>query len=223
MPNSLKSALACGAFTGILIGSGLPSAWAASGQIDLDPLRRFLPRSDIFMQVPGAMLAVKEEGSTEDSIEERSKNRHGGLVVGYCLKASCSHVTHLVVLQVCESRVGGLTGRNELVLGVVKLPYGDTPGRLLSLQGRNYAENFHVYGPVSQALGREYEGTDSSLYSLWADGVGPVAPLEYLGLEVKPKQSQKTIALQFSIVQDQRSDWHFPRLEVRHLCERPMS
>ena len=97
-------------------------------------------------------------------------------MVGYCLRSSCSWVTHLAVLQVCSNRVGGLKDADELILGVIKLPYGDMPGYLISLQGRNYIENFLRDGPYTQPLDDSYRPDDSSLYALWASGAGPVAP-----------------------------------------------
>ena len=94
-------ALLCGALVAPPIGKSAPPARAATndnavtGPLDRDPLRRFLPRSDIFMPVPGGVAAVSAEGALgkpalAQSIEERMHNLHGGLVVGYCLRASCS-------------------------------------------------------------------------------------------------------------------------------------
>ena len=37
-----------------------PAAPALADEIDLDPLRRYLPPGDIYMQVPGALLAVED-------------------------------------------------------------------------------------------------------------------------------------------------------------------
>lgn len=218
MPKLLSSALQIGIAAALLL-----AGQAAAEGIDLDPLRRYLPRADIYMQVPGAQLAVEDTADTAEALEERAHGRHGGLIVGYCLRSSCTWVTHLAVLQVCSNRVGGLKDAEQLVLGVIKLPYGDTPGQLVTLQGRNYIENFQRNGPYTQPLDGTYRPDDTSLYALWADGAGPVAPLEYLGLAIDPKQSPHTLALQMAIVRNQRTGWRVPRLEVRHLCERPMS
>ena len=91
--------LLCGAIVATALGHGVTPARAASaddaasGEIDLDPLRRFLPRDDLFMPVPGGMVAVTEDGNMKGSIEERAQQRHGGFVVGYCLRSSCTRVT----------------------------------------------------------------------------------------------------------------------------------
>lgn len=218
MPKRVSPALPIAATTAVLL-----SCAAAAQEIDPDPLRRYLPRSDIYMQVPGALLAVEDTAATAETVEGRAHGRHGGLVVGYCLRSSCTWVTHLAVLQVCSNRVGGLKDAEELVLGVIKLPYGDKPGYLVTLQGRNYIENFLRDGPYTQALDGSYRPDDSSLYALWANSAGPVAPLAYLGLAIDPKQSPHTLALQMGMARNQRTGWRVPRLEVRHLCERPMS
>ena len=218
MLKSLPSALLVSAVVAsLLAGDG------RADEIDLDPLRRYLPRGDIYMQVPGALLAVEETAAEAETVEERAYGRHGGLVVGYCLRSSCTWVTHLVVLQVCSNRVGGPKDAEELVLGVIKLPYGDMPGQLVTLQGRNYIENVQRNGPYTQALDGTFRPDDSSLYALWANGAGPVAPMAYLGLAIDRKQSTHTLALQMGIARNQRTGWRVPRLEVRHLCERPMS
>jgi len=234
-PNRARSLVAigllCGALLATSIGKGTIPAWGAtdddnaSPEVDLDPLRRFLPRSDIFMPVPGGIAAVSGDPAQGESgsVAERAQRLHGGLVVGYCLRASCSRVTHLAILQVCNSRIGGLDGSDRLILGVVKLPFGDVPGRLMSLQGRNYVENFSLYGPYTQDLVDETGADNSALHNIWAEGMGPVAPLQYLGLSVKAQQSRETIALQMTVVPFQRSDLRLPRLEVRHFCEKPMS
>lgn len=213
------------AFLGLLP----PPAWSAGSEtqlsraIDLDPLRRFLPRSDIFMPVPGGISAVSSDDDDGDSLEARMHHLHGGLVVGYCLRASCARVTHLAILQVCNSRIGGIDGSDRLILGVIKLPFGDAPGHLMSLQGRNYTENFVLYGPYTQDLVGWAVSGGTSLSTVLAEGMGPVAPLQYLGLSVKPQQSRETIALQLAVVRYQQSDLRLPRLEVRHFCENPMS
>lgn len=208
---------------GPLSAEGAGSETQLSRAVDLDPLRRFLPRSDIFMPVPGGIAAVSSDSDDSDSIEERLHNQHGGLVVGYCLRASCARVTHLAILQVCNSRIGGIDGSDRLILGVVKLPFGDAPGHLMSLQGRNYPENFVLYGPYRQDLIGWAVSDGASLSTILAEGMGPVAPLQYLGLSVKPQQSRETIALQLAVVRYRQSELQFPRLEVRHFCEKPMS
>ena len=222
------TALLCGTLLAAATGIGATPAWGASNEnasrnADRDPLRKFLPRSDIYMPVPGGIAAVTGEATPAGSVERITQDLHGGLVVGYCLRASCSRVTHLAILQVCNSRIGGLDGSDELILGVIKLPFGDIPGHLMSLQGRNYAENFSLYGPYTQDLIDKTASRKSALQDIWAEGMGPVAPLQYLGLSVKAHQSRETIALQMAVVRFQRSQVRMPRLEVRHLCEKPMS
>jgi len=73
--------------------------------IDLDPLRQFIPRPDIYMPIPGGVSALTEAPANAETIEEQAAQMHGGLIVGYCLKASCRYVTHLVVLQVCHNQI----------------------------------------------------------------------------------------------------------------------
>ena len=184
-----------------------------------DPLRKFLPRSDLFMQVPGGQLAVGGADAEADTIEHQKDHRHGGFIVGYCLKLSCTRVTHLAVLQVCHSRVGGISGEHELILGVVKLPYGGVPGTLRALQGRNYAANYSSFGPFEQILTDKSAESVSSNYAILTEGMGPVAPLEFVGLSPKRSQSPMTRSLQLNIVRDGRSGARIPRFEVRHLCE----
>lgn len=229
MRNMTLSALLVSAFAVVSMRTDVAPGWAASddvrasGEMNTDPLRQFLPRRDLFMPLPGGVAATTSDAEAGASVEETLRQNHGGLVVGYCLKSSCSRVTHLAVLQVCGSRIGGPKGRDELVLGFVKLPLGHMPGYLMSLQGRNYADNFSANGPVRQELvEQDTEGVDS-LFSLWADGMGPVAPLEYLGLAISPRQGRDTLSLQLTMMRDPRTGHPFPRLEVRHLCKRSMS
>lgn len=190
---------------------------------DPDPLRQYLPREDIFMPVPGGISAVSIEGDRSDSIEAQMHHQHGGLVVGYCLRASCTRVTHLAILQVCNSRIGGLEGANALILGVIRLPYGNHPGFLMSLQGRNYAENFALYGPYRQDISNWAQKEGTSLSTVWAEGLGPVAPLQFVGLDVKPQQGRDTISLQVAYARFPQTSLKLPRLEVRHYCKRPIS
>src|SRR5262245_12569453 len=89
---------------------GVPAA------LDQDPLRHLLPREDLFMQVPGGVLAVTGGADPTLPVEARSADRHGGLVVGYCLRSSCTRITHLAVLQVCGNRVGGPGRTSNLFL-----------------------------------------------------------------------------------------------------------
>ena len=218
--------LCCGAIAlsiGPTVAQGAPGKTELAKRIDLDPLREFLPRDDIFMQVPGGVLAVEDGGTPEDTVEQRRQNRNGGLVVGYCLRASCSHVTHLAVLQVCASQTGGPDGTDHLILGIVRLPFGETPGYLMALRGRDYVTNFFFFVPFVQPF--VDAGTDdvTALYALSAHGMGPVAPLEYQGLSVKDDQSPDTIALQMELVRDRISGAQFPRFEVRHYCRRHVS
>ncbi len=195
----------------------------AEAPLDIDPLRRFLPRADIFVPVPGGVAALKEDQHPGDTIEESLRRRHGGLVVGYCLRASCSRVTHLAVIQVCNNRIGGAEGNRELVLGVIKLPFGNAPGWLVSLRGRNYVENFAVFGPFRQDLVDLAMTSGNGVYSVIAEGKGAVAPLQYLGLMMAPEQSHDTIAVQYTLESFPQSDIKLPRLDVRHYCDRPMS
>lgn len=189
------------------------------GGVSSDPLRSFLPRNDLFMQVPGGQLAVGGVDAEADTVERQKDHRHGGFIVGYCLRLSCTRVTHLAVLQVCHSRVGGVSGDRELILGVVKLPYGDTLGYLKALQGRNYAANYSRLGPFEQILTDKDAESVSSNYTILTEGMGPVAPLEFVGLSPKRRQSPMTRSLQLNIVRDGRSGAQIPRFEVRHLCE----
>ncbi len=211
----------------LLLVNLAPPARAASdgvvpGDAHHDPLRQFLPRGDIFMQVPGGVVALSGERDPGVPVEAQERGLHGGIVVGYCLRASCSRVTHLAVLQVCNNRIGGLDDSQALILGVIKLPVGEVPGWLLSLQGRNFAENFSDHGPVRQAVPRGLVSDGAAVHRVLAHGMGPVAPLEYQGLAIESRQSSETIALQLT---DGRLGAGPPltRLEVRHFCERPMS
>lgn len=197
-------------------------AQSSYGPVDLDPLRQYLPRQDIYMPVPGGIVALTDEPADARTIEERAATRHGGMIVGYCLKASCRHVTHLAVLQVCSNRIGGPNDANQLVLAVVRLPYGKTPGFLKSLQGRDYARNFVDFGPFNQHLPSDSTVDVEALYALSADGMGPVAPLEYRGPVPKQPQSHETIALHLTMLKNARGIT-FPRFEVRHLCQQPVS
>lgn len=207
--------------------SDTPSAQETSAQLatdpenERDPLRQFLPPSNLYIPVPGGIAAVGDP-AVEDTgeFEERKARRNGGLVIGYCLILSCSRVTHLAVLQICDNRIGGLTGKQELVLGVVRLPYGKTPGHLRALQGRNYIVNFRLNGPVEQDLlpgGVAESGTGS--LKVAAKGMGPVAALEYQGLTVKALQQEDTITLQLVTAGNQATEIQYARFEVRHLCE----
>ncbi len=200
-----------------------PSGEPAAPSIDLDPLRRDLPRADLYMQVPGGVLAVDDPAAAAPTIEERAEKRDGGLIIGYCLRSSCTRVTHLAVLQVCANRVGGREGDNQLILGIVRLPYGKTPGYLKSLRGRDYAVNYAAFGPFIQSLIDQSSGPVASVYGLSAAGMGPVAALEFAGLEVRPQQSRETIAFQLTSRRSATFQVNVPRFEVRHLCEQHVS
>ncbi len=210
---------------------GAPEAWAdgvryddgLAGGIHYDPLRPYLPRADLFMPVPGGVLAAEDESLVGLSVEERAANLHGGLVVGYCLKASCSRVTHIAVLQICNNQLGGKDRSDELVLGVMKLPVGTSPGYLLALQGRNYAENFADFGPFTQDLSDDVSLDGSAVQNIVAEGKGPVAPLNFNGLALREDQGPETRTLQYSILRFAGSDLLIPHLEVRHLCKQPVS
>lgn len=191
--------------------------------IDLDPLRQFIPRADIYMPVPGGVSALTEAPANAETIEEQAAQMHGGMIVGYCLKASCRYVTHLVVLQVCHNQIGGPNGTDYLTLAVVRLPYGKKPGFLKSLQGRDYAYNFKAYGPYEQNLPLESASNKvEALYAMAADGAGPIAPLDYEGQTPIAKQSPETLALHATMYRNDDGT-PYPRFQVRHLCQQPVS
>ncbi|MGI9500663.1 MAG: hypothetical protein ACR2P3_11530 [Geminicoccaceae bacterium] len=189
---------------------------------DLDPLRRYVPRADLFMPVPGGVSALTNPPANAKTIEDQATQMHGGLIVGYCLKASCRRVTHLVVIQVCNNQIGGPDGTDYLTLGVVRLPFGKKAGFVKSLQGRDYAYNFNAYGPFEQNLPIDSTSKVEALYSLAADGLGPIAPLDYLGQSPKAEQSPETLALR-AIMYRNDDGVPYPRFEVRHLCQQPVS
>lgn len=190
---------------------------------NLDPLRSFIPRDDIFMPVPGGVSALTSPSAEADTIEEKAAKMHGGMIIGYCLKSSCRYITHLVVLQVCYNQIGGPDGTDYLTLAVVRLPYGNKPGFLKSLQGRDYAYNFEAYGPFEQNLPIDSASNKvEALYAMAADGAGPIAPLEYLGQAPKTEQSPDTLALHATMFRN-NDGVPYPRFEVRHLCQQPVS
>jgi len=214
-----------------LTGGAMTRAEIAFGQTsngvdadNLDPLRRYIPRADIFMPVPGGVSALTPPTiDAETTIEGQAAQMHGGLIIGYCLKASCRYITHLVVLQVCYNQIGGPEGTDYLTLGVVRLPYGNKPGFLKSLQGRDYARNFHAYGPFEQNLPLDYTSDSvDALYAMAADGVGPIAPLDYLDQAPSPNQSPETLALHATMYRND-DGVPYPYFEVRHLCQQPVS
>ena len=209
----------------VLLSGVFPRSPAAGGEpLDLDPLRRFLPRLDVYMQVPGGIAALTDDAEDRSTIEKIAANRHGGLIVGYCLRASCRYVTHLAVFQVCSNRIGGPGDSNRLVLAVIRLPYGDTPGFIKSLQGRNYAFNFTEYGMSDQPLTVGSSDRVEALYALLADGAGPVAEVDYdVNQTPAPRQSSNTLALHMTMTRNPTSGRLFPHLEVRHFCEQPVS
>lgn len=201
------------------LGQQKAAPGALTNQIDLDPLRKYLPPSDLYIPVPGGRAALGDPDAEADSFEERRAQRNGGLLIGYCLKLSCGRVTHLAVLQICDNRIGGLTGQQKLILGVVRLPYGNTPGYVKALQGRNYGRNYWRNGPIEQQLTSQITESTSANYAVIAEGMGPVAALEYEGVSVKALQSYETITLQLVNARKNVSGIQFPRFEVRHLCE----
>ncbi len=205
--------------------TGSCSSPAADREIvsDLDPLRRFVPRADIFMPIPGGVSALTRPQNDTGTIEEQAAQMHGGLIVGYCLKASCRYVTHLVVLQVCSNRIGGPEGTDYLTLAVVRLPYGNKPGFLKSLQGRDYARNFEEFGPYEQSLPIDSASNKvEALYAMAADGAGPIAPLDYLGGTLNPQQGPETLALHTTLFRN-ADGVSYPHFQVRHLCQQPVS
>jgi hypothetical protein len=210
---------------GTLALIGTAQSQEAANALDLDPLRRYVPRADIFMPVPGGVSALTRPADYENAtIDEQSAQMHGGLIVGYCLKASCRNITHLVVLQVCNNQIGGPDGTDYLTLAVIRLPFGKKPGFLKSLQGRDYAYNFRDYGPYEQVLpipDNTMNGADA-LYALSADGIGPIAPLQYSGDRPLPEQDRETLALHATMFQND-DGVPYPHFEVRHLCQQPVS
>jgi len=182
-------------------------------KLDHDPLRRFVPSADLFTPVPAGRLALKMEAADDDSFEDKRASRHGGMVMGYCLKSSCSYITHIVVEQVCANQIGGAANGQRLVLGVMKLAYGLSGGYLKSLQGRNFAENFARYGAHEVPLA---EQSDVKL-NVVARGMGPVAPLVFDGDRPAAVQDRATLTFQ----QDMIDGTHV--FEVRHLCQAPLS
>lgn len=175
------------------------------------------------MPVPGGVSALTNAPADALTIEERAAQRHGGLIVGYCLRASCRYVTHLVVIQVCSNQISGPNGSDKLVLAIARLPYGGKPGHLTSLQGRDYAYNFVTYGPFEQIMPIGTVGDKiDALYALAADGVGPIAPLAYLGQQPKQPQSHETLALHM-IMYKNPTGTPYPYFQVRHLCQQPVS
>lgn len=219
----LRSLTAAISAFALLIGAGMAFAQDRLDIENLDPLRQFIPRADLFMPIPGGVSALTSAPVEADTVEERSAKMHGGMIVGYCLKASCRYVTHLVVLQVCSNQIGGPDGTDYLTLAVVRLPYGKKAGFLKSLQGRDYAYNFEAYGPYEQSLpiGSTSSKIDA-LYAMAADGAGPIAPLDYAGSELKSPQGRETLALHATMYRNQ-DGVPYPYFEVRHLCQQPLS
>ncbi len=195
----------------------------AENSLDQDPLRHYLPDSTIYMPVPGGVSALTTPSAEAKTIEDRAAQLHGGLIVGYCLRASCRYVTHLVAIQVCNNQISGPDGADKLVLGIVRLPHGNKPGYLTSLQGRDYAYNFQAYGPYKQPMPIDtLSDKVEALYALAADGVGPIAPLDYLGQQPKQPQSSETLALHMTMFQNETGT-PYPYFQVRHLCQQPIS
>lgn len=200
-----------------------PSPAVGGDPADNDPLRHYMPDPTIFMPVPGGVSALTTPGPEADTIEERAAQLHGGLIVGYCLRASCRYVTHLVVIQVCFNQISGPDGMDKLVLAIVRLPYGNKPGHMKSLQGQDYAFNFRTYGPFEQMMPIDTMGNKvEALYALAADGVGPIAPLDYAGQQPKQPQSSETLALHMTMYQNETGT-PYPYFQVRHLCQQPVS
>ena len=199
------------------------TAAPSAGGIDLDPLRQYIPRDDIYMPIPGGVSALTRAPDHAKTIEEQAAQMHGGLIIGYCLKASCRYVTHLVVLQVCHNQIGGPDGSDYLTLAVVRLPYGKKAGFLKSLQGRDYAYNFEAYGAYEQHLPIDSASNKvEALYAMAADGEGPIAPLDYQGQTLKPQQPPETLALHATIYRN-ADGVPYPHFKVRHLCQQPVS
>lgn len=219
----MANGMRCVSLVLLLLSSVVSPSYAAGGGPDVDPLRHFLPRPDIYMQVPGGITALTSDADAGRTIDDIAANRHGGLIVGYCLRASCRYVTHLAVLQVCSNRIGGPGDSSRLVLAIIRLPYGNTPGFIKSLQGRNYAFNFAAYGMFDQTLTVGSVDRVEALYALSSDGVGPVAEIDYLGQAPSLQQSSTTLAMHMTMMQNPASGLVFPHLEIRHYCEQPVS
>lgn len=203
--------------------SGQLPAQSTSTHPDQDPLRHYLPDESIFMPVPGGVSALTTPTAEAETIEDRAAQLHGGLIVGYCLRASCRYVTHLVVIQVCFNQISGPDGSDKLVLAVVRLPYGNKPGHLKSLQGRDYAYNFETFGPYEQVMPIDTMSDKvEALYALAADGLGPIAPLDYEDSGLRQPQSSETLALHVTMYQNETGT-PYPYFQVRHLCQQPLS
>ncbi len=194
-----------------------------AGTIDLDPLRKFLPRADLFMPTPGGMMMVRIEAGEDATFEEKQERRNGGLVYGYCLRARSSYVTHIAVAQICNNQVGGKNGLNQLILGIIKIPFGRSKGYLLGLEGRNYAINYQDFGPWEQVLVRNDTMEGSALYKISPVSMGPVFPLEFEGMTPKAEQDVNTRTFQMVMRQPTDGSPPHPTFEVRHLCEQPIS
>ncbi|SMF12208.1 hypothetical protein SAMN06265365_105228 [Tistlia consotensis] len=204
--------------------SAVPATRAGSASIDRDPLRRLIPSPELYMPVPGGQLGIGSRVHKGETIEQIKAQADGGIVVGYCLRAACSHITHLVVMQVCGNAVGGPGGADRLVLGVVRLPYGRTDGYIKTLQGRDYAENFATYGPAEQILPAAGDNTGSGLLALQTVGMGPVQPLVFEGMRVASPQSRDTLALQMVAPRGgAKYGLQNARIEIRHLCQKHLS
>jgi hypothetical protein len=208
----------------VLIGaSDRPSAQSADGPLDLDPLRHYVPDDHIYMPVPGGVYALTDIPPGFETIEDQRSQRNGGLIIGYCLRSSCRYISHLVVVQVCSAQIDGPDGTDSLVLAVVRLPYGKKPGFLKSLQGRDYAYNFHHFGPHEQVLPLgNVDSKVEALYALAADGVGPIKPLDFQGQQPKQPQSSETVALHLTMFPNDQG-YPAPYFQVRHLCQQPIT
>ncbi len=168
-------------------------------------------------------MKVRVEAEDDATFEEKRERRNGGLVYGYCLRACCSYVTHIAVAQICNNQVGGKNGLNQLILGIIKIPFGRSKGYLLGLEGRNYAINYQEFGPWEQILVKNDTKEGSALYQISAVSKGPVFPLEFDGMTPKADQDENTRTFQMVVRQSVETGLLFPSFEVRHLCEQPIS
>lgn len=84
--------------TSLCTARAQPSSKTSHVTLDPDPLRRFLPPSNLYMKVPGAHWAVEDAQDSNAHFEELRDKRNGGIVVGYCLRASDCPMARILVI-----------------------------------------------------------------------------------------------------------------------------